>query len=231
MSARWARLTLAATGVAGTALFFLVALTPYLPIYGDPLDGWNLWAPAHQAGARHGVALLFLAYLLYMFFAIYVAIVVKKSDTWTPFLVRVATLAIGVKFTIEMMLIAVLNIPTELGSQYLNDSMSRLGTELSTLSLVPFAIFLVAVGAAALISRALPTWLAWFTLAVGALHTVAMAIALTGPPPLSPILIDVGYVWFTSIPGWPLVTSVTLIVLAILRSREAPMPTTLAQPA
>jgi hypothetical protein len=231
MNARWAQLTLAATGVAGTGAFYLVTLRPYLPIYGDPIDGWALWASAHQADARHGVAILFLAYLLYMIFAIYVATVVKRSDRWTPFLVQVATLAVGVKFTIETMLIGVLNIPTDLGLQALNDSVAQLGTELSVLSLVPFAIFLLAVGAAALIGRAVPIWLAWFTLAVGALHTFATVVGLTGPPPLSPVLMAFAFVWFISIPGWPLVTSVTLVVLAIKRSEPAPAPAAQVQSA
>jgi hypothetical protein len=230
----WARLALAATGVAGTGVFFMVAFTPYLPIYGDSLSGWAPWALAHQADARHGVAVLFLAYLLYMVFAVYVVTVVRRGDRWTPFLVQVASVAIGVKFTIEMMLIAVLNIPTELGSQDLSDSLAWFGTELSVLSLVPFAVFLLAVGTAALISRALPLWLAWLTLTVGALHTLATVLALTGAYLVGPIqwfLYTFGVVWFMSIPLWPLVASVALIVLAIRRSGPAPEAAVQVQPA
>jgi hypothetical protein len=84
---------------------------------------------------------------------------------WTEWLVRVATLAIGVKFAIEMMQIAVLTLPTQIDSRDFIHALAQLGTELSTFSLVPFFVFLLAVGAAALISRAVPVWLAWFTVA------------------------------------------------------------------
>src|SRR5579859_5884956 len=214
-TSRWPHLVWAATGVVGTGVFFLVAFSPNLPMYGDSLNDWGRWAATHQSDARHEVAILFLAYLLYMVFGIYVATLVRRSDTWTPLLVRVATVAIGVKFAIEMMQIAVLNLPTEAASQDLTRSMAQLGTDLSVYSLVPFAVFLLAVGASALISRAVPVWLAWFTLTVGAIHAFAMFLGLTGPPPLGPILVAFGLVWFASIPAWPLVTAVCLLVVGI----------------
>jgi hypothetical protein len=213
----WARLGVAATGAAGTGLFFLLpSSSAYLPIYGDSLSAWSEWAPIHPTDARHGVAMLFLAYLLYMALAVYMANLVRKSDMWTRLLANIATVAIGVKFAIEVVLIAVLNVATEVGEESFNRSMSELGTQLSVLSLAPFAVLLLALGASALISRAVPVWLAWFTLAVGALQALATFLGLTGPPPLSPALLAVATVWFLTIPLWPLVTSVTLIVVVVL---------------
>ena len=235
MSRNWARLALAATGIVGTVVFLVGALTSNLPMYGDSLTEWGPWAATNQSDARHEVATLFLAYLLYMVFGVYVATAVRSSDPWTTFAARAATVAVGVKFTIEMMQIAILNVPTAAGSQDYGRSIGQLGTELSVISLVPFAVFLLAVGASGLISRAVPVWLAWFALAVGALHAFAMLLGLTGPPPLGPALMAFGFVWFLSIPAWPLVTGVTLFIRALGRTKpaSAQVPQTMAggQPA
>lgn len=226
---RWARFVLAATGVVGTGVLLLVVFSPNLPMYGDSLNDWGRWAALHQAEASRDVTVLFLAYLLYMVFGTYVATLVRKSDSWTPWLVRVATVAIGVKFAIEMIQIAVLNLPTQIGSQDFNGSMAQFGAELSVLSLVPFAVFLIAVGASALISRAVPAWTAWFTLTVGAIHVFAIVLGLTGAPPMGPILAAFGFVWFLSIPAWPLVTAIGLLVVATRSFKPAtPQPSTVA---
>jgi hypothetical protein len=227
----WVRLALPATGVAGTVVFFLVAFSPNLPMYGDSLNDWGRWAATHHADARHAVAILLLAYLLFMIFGVYVATLIGRNEPSTRLLVQIATVAIGVKFAIEMVQVAVLNVGTEVAAQDFNRSMAQLGTELSVLSLVPFATFLLAVGGAALISQAVPAWLAWFTLTVGAIHAFAMVLGFTGPPPLGPALMAFGLVWFASIPLWPLVTSVTLIVVAFRRDQTASAPAGAAQPA
>lgn len=222
------RLAFPAVGIAGTTVFLVVAFTSNLPMYGDSVEDWGPWAAAHQSEARDGIALLFLAYLLYMIFGVYVATLVKKADTWTPVLAQIATVAVGVKFSIEIIQIAVLNIPAQAGVQGFGSSMAQLGTELSIFGLVPFALFLLAIGTAALISRAMPAWLAWLTLAVGSVHAFAMVLGLTGPPPLGPALMAFGFVWFLSIPGWPLVTGVALFIGALITTR--PAATLRAQP-
>jgi hypothetical protein len=216
---RWARLAIAATGVVGTGVFLLVVFSPNLPMYGDSLNDWSRWAATHQSDARHDISILFIAYMLYMVFGVYVATLMRTPDASTGLLVRIATVAIGAKFAIEMMQIAVLSLPAEAGSQDFNRSMAQLGTDLSVLSLVPFAVFLLAVGAAALISRVVPVWLAWFTFTVGAIHALAVVLGLTGAPNLGPILVAYGFAWFTSIPAWPLVTAVCLLVLAVRDSK------------
>jgi hypothetical protein len=214
--ARWARLAMPVTGVVGTAVFFLVVFSPNLPMYGDSLSDWGRWAPTHQSAARDAVAILALAYLLYMVFAVYLATLVRRSDPSTATLVQVATVAIAVKYAIEMMQIAVLAVPETGDSKDFGGSMAQLGSVLSGLSLVPFAVFLVAVGVAALMSRAVPAWLAWFTLAVAAIHIFAIALGLTGVS-ASPVLVVFGFVWFASIPAWPLVTSAALLISALRR--------------
>jgi hypothetical protein len=214
--ARRAQLAVQATGLVGTAVFFLVVFSPNLPMYGDSLSDWGRWAPAHQLAACDAVAILLLAYLLYMVFGVYVATLVRRSDPVTAALVQVATVAIAVKFAIEMMQIAVLAVPEAGGSNDFAGSMARLGSVLSGLSLIPFAVFLVAVGVSALINRALPVWLAWFTLVVAGIHAFAMVLGLTGAS-AGPMLAAFGYVWFASIPAWPLVTSVALLFSALRR--------------
>jgi len=87
---------------------------------------------------------------------------------------------------------------------------------LSVLSLVPFALFLVAVGVSALLSRAVPSWLAWFTLSVAAIHVFAIVLGLAGVP-ASPMLLAFGLIWFASIPAWPLATSAALLTAALRR--------------
>jgi hypothetical protein len=200
-------------------------------MYGDSLSDWGRWAPAHYADARHAVAILFLAYLLFMILGVYVATLIRGNDASTRLLAQIATVAIGVKFAIEMMQIAVLNVGTEVASQDFNRSMEQLGTEMSVLSLVPFAVFLLAVGGAALISHAVPAWLAWFTLGVGAIHALAMVLGFTGPPPLGPVLMAFGAAWFASIPLWPLITSVALIVISIRKIQTASARAGAAEPA
>jgi hypothetical protein len=217
----WARVALAATGVVGTVVFFFLGFSSNVPIYGDSLKDWSSWAPTHSADAGYGVGMLFLTYLLYMVFAVYLTTVVRKSDPWTRFLAQLATVAIVAKFGIEIMQIAILNVATQVGSQNFDPSMAQLGQELSMFSLVPFAILLLAVGAAALISRAVPTWMAWFTLTVGVIHAFAMVLGLTGAGSLGPIMMAFGVVWFLSIPLWPLVMGVGLVVVAIRGSRPA----------
>ena len=214
--AHWARLAMPATGVVGTAVFFLVVLSPNLPMYGDSLSDWGRWAPIHQSAARGAVAILLLAYLLYMVFGVYVAELVRRSDPTTATLVQVATVAVAVKFTIEIMQIAILAVPETGGSKDFGDSMAQLGSVLSVLSLVPFALFLVAVGVSALISRAVPAWLAWFTVSVAAIHVFAIVLGLAGVS-ASPMLVAFGFIWFASIPAWPLVTSVALLIAAVRR--------------
>jgi hypothetical protein len=214
--ARWARLAMPATGLVGTAVFFLVVFSPNLPMYGDSLGDWGRWAPTHQSAARDAVAILLLAYLLYMVFGVYVATLVGRGDPGMATLVQVATVAIAVKFAIEMMQIAVLAVPETGDAKDFGGSMAQLGSVLSGLSLVPFAVFLVALGVSALISRAVPVWLAWFTLAVAGIHVFAFVLGLTGVS-ASPMLVAFGYVWFASIPAWPLVTSVALLISALRR--------------
>jgi hypothetical protein len=214
-TSRWARIAIAATGVAATAVFFLGAFTPNLPMYGDSLSDWGRWAAIHHSEARIGVSLVALMYLLYMVFGAYVATLVRGNDLWTHWLVRVATVAIGVKFAVEMMQVLILILPTQIASRDFIPALAQLGSELSVFSLVPFFVFLFAVGAAALISRLMPVWLAWFTLAVGAIHAFAMVLGLTGAPPIGVALMAFGVVWFLSIPAWPLVTAVGLIVVAV----------------
>jgi len=214
--ARWAPLVMPATGLVGTAVFFLVVFSPNLPMYGDSLGDWGRWAPTHQSAARDAAALLLLAYLLYMVFSLYVATLVRRSEPSTATGVQVATVAIAVKFAIEIMQIAVLVVPETGGSKDFGGSMAQLGSVLSVLSLVPFAVFLVAVGVSALISRAVPIWLAWFTLGVAGIHVIAIVLGLAGVS-ASPMLVAFGYVWFASIPAWPLVTSVALLVSALRR--------------
>jgi len=185
------RLAMPATGVVGTAVFFLVVFSPNLPMYGDSLSDWGRWAPIHQSAARDAVAILLLAYLLYMVFSVYVAALVRRSDQATATLVQVATVAIAVKFAIEMMQIAVLAVPATGGSKDFSDSMAQLGSVLSVLSLVPFALFLVAI-----------------------------VLGLAGVS-ASPMLVAFGFIWFASIPAWPLVTSVALLIAALRRQGMA----------
>jgi hypothetical protein len=223
--ARWARLAMPATGVVGTAAFFLVVFSPNLPMYGDSLGDWGRWAPTHQSAARDALAILLLAYLLYMVFGVYVATLVRGNDPRTATLVQVATVAIAVKFAIEMMQIAVLAVPATADPKDFGASMAQLGSVLSGLSLVPFSVLLVTVGVSALISRAVPVWLAWFTLAVAGIHVFALVLGLTGVS-AGPMLVVFGYVWFASIPAWPVVTSVAVLISALRRPGTAPRAAT-----
>jgi hypothetical protein len=155
-----------------------------------------------------------------MVFGVHVATLVRRGDPKTATLVQVAMVAIAVKFAIEMMQIAVLAVPATGDSKDFGGSMAQLGTVLSGLSLVPFAVFLVAVGVSALISRVVPVWLAWFTLAVAGIHVFAIVLGLTVVS-ASPALVVFGFVWFASIPAWPLVTSVAILISALRRPGTA----------
>lgn len=212
---RRARLTMSGTGIVGAAAFFLAAFSPNLPMYGDSLVDYGPWARSHQADAHQEIAILFLAYLLYMLFGVYVATLVGRNDPLSALLGRIALVAVGVRFAIEVMHISVLIVGASNDAADFGASMAVLGAQLSVLSLVPYAILLLAIGMAAKVSGTLPTWLAWFTLAVGVNHGLAMVMGITGPPPLGPGLIAFGFIWFTSIPAWPFVTGVALVVSAI----------------
>ena len=76
---------------------------------------------------------------------------------------------------------------------------------------------------AALDSPAFPRWLAWLTLFVAAIHVTAMGLALVAVPDIpglvpDPSLVAFGYVWFASIPAWPLVTGLALLISAVRQS-------------
>lgn len=225
---RGTRATMAGVGVIGTVVFFVGAFASNLPMYGDSLVEWAAWAaPAHRSDASHEIGILLLSYLLFLLFGVFVAGVVSGDSPWSQFVGRIALVAVAVKFAIEMMQISVLIVPTAQGASGLDDSMAQFGTTLSVISLIPYALFLIAVGVAALNSAAFPRWLAWFTLFVGAIHVTAMLLGVI-PVPDTPALYVFGYVWFTSIPGWPLVAGVALLVSALRRQSRttelAPAP-------
>lgn len=225
---RRTRVTMAGVGIIGTVVFFVGAFSSNLPMYGDSLVDWSSWAaPAHRSDASHEIGILLLSYLLFLLFGVFVASVVSGDSPWSQFVGRIALVAVAVKFAIEMMQISVLIVPTAQGSSGLDDSMAQFGTTLSILSLVPYALFLIAVGVAALSGAAFPRWLAWFTLFVGAIHVTAMLLGVI-PAPDAPALYVFGYIWFTSIPGWPLVTGVALLISAMRRQARttelAPVP-------
>lgn len=217
-----ARVTMAGTAIVGTVVFFVGAFSSNLPMYGDSLVDWSSWAaPAHRSDASHEIGILLLSYLLFLLFGVFVASLVSGESPWSQLFGRIALVAVAVKFAIEMTQISVLIVPTAQGSSGLDESMAQFGTTLSIASLIPYALFLLAVGAAALDGHAFPRWLAWFTLLVGAIHVTAMLLGVI-PAPDTPALYVFGYIWFTSIPGWPLVAGVALLVSAIRRQRRAP---------
>ena len=212
---RGTRATMAGVGIIGTVVFFVGAFSSNLPMYGDSLVDWSSWAaPAHRSDASHEIGILLLSYLLFLLFGVFVASLVSGESPRAQLFGRIALVAVAVKFAIEMMQISVLIVPTAQGSSGLDDSMSQFGTTLSIASLIPYALFLVAVGAAALDGHAFPRWLAWFTLFVGAIHVTAMLLGVI-PAPDTPALYVFGYIWFTSIPGWYLVTGAALLISAI----------------
>ena len=218
---RRTRATMAGVGIIGTVVFFLGAFSSNLPMYGDSLIDWSSWAaPAHRSDASHEIGILLLSYLLFLLFGVFVASLVSGESPSSQLFGRIALVAVAVKFAIEMTQISVLIVPTAQGSSGLDDSMAQFGTTLSILSLVPYALFLIACGLAALASQAFPRWLAWFTLFVGAMHISAMILALVGLSD-TPAMYVFGYIWFTSIPGWPLVAGVALLVSTIRRQRRA----------
>ena len=215
-----ARVTMAGIGIVGTAVFLVAAFTSNLPMYGDSLVEYGAWAPSHRSDASHEIGLLALSYLLYLLFGVFVASLVRGDSAWSQLLARIALIAVGVKFAVEMMQISVLIVPTTERTAGFDGSMAQFGTALSVLSLIPYAMFLISVGVAALHSPAFPRWLAWFTLFVGAMHVSAMLMGLVSAPDIPGLVPDTslvifGYIWFTSIPGWPLVTGVALLISAI----------------
>lgn len=210
-------MTMAGIGIMGTVVFFLGALASNLPMYGDALVSWAAWAaPDHRSEASHEIGILLLSYLLFLLFGVFVASVVSGDSPWSQLMGRIALVAVAIKFAIEMMQISVLIVPTAQGASGLDDSMAQFGTTLSVLSLIPYALFLVAAGLAALNSAAFPRWLASFTLFVGAMHITAMLFGLISVPD-TPALHVFGYIWFASIPGWYVVTGVALLISAIRR--------------
>ena len=214
--ARWSEAAMSATGIVGTAVFLVLTFNPNLPMYGDSLGDYARWAPAHQADAHHLLGLLLPAVLLYMVFGLYVATLVGSRDAWTGLMVRVAIVAIGVRVALELIWISILAVPASEPAQDYLGSMADLGAGPSVASLVPHAVFLGAVGIAALVSRAIPVWLGWLTLAVAAIHASALVVGVVVIPlgPIGPVF---GLVWFLSITGWPLVTGVALFLIALLR--------------
>ena len=228
---RRAQVTMAGTGIAGTVVFFLVAFAPMLPMYGDSLVEYGSWAPAHRSDAVHEVGLLLLSYLLYLLFGVFVASMVRGDSPWSQLVGRIALTAVGVKFAIEMMQIAVLIVPTGQDPAGFVGAMAQFGTTLSGLSLVPYALFLTAVGVAALRSPACPRWLAWFTLLVGAVHITGMLLGLVSVSDIPGLVPDTsvvifGYIWFASIPGWYLVTGAALLISATrIQSRTMQLAT------
>jgi hypothetical protein len=220
---RWGRLAMSATGVVGSVTFFVVAFSPNLPMYGDSLTSWGSWAESHELDARRLAGLLLLTFALYLVFGIYVVTLVMGTNPWSALLVRVAIVAIGVRFAIEVMQVSVLSVPATADPRDFGGSMADLGAALSVMSLVPHAIFLGATGTAAVVSRAVPAWMGWFTLAAAAIQAVALLAGVAGIP-LSPIGAVFGPVWFGSIPGWPLVTGVALLLSAIRRLDTRAIP-------
>ena len=217
---------MAGIGIIGTVVFFVGAFSSNLPMYGDSLVEWAAWAaPAHRSDASHEIGILLLSYLLFLLFGVFVASVVSGDSPWSQLVGRIALVAVAVKFAIEMMQVSVLIVPTAQGASGLDDSMAQFGTTLSVISLIPYALFLIAVGAAALNSAPFPRWLAWFTLFVGAMHISAMILALVGVSD-TPAMYVFGYIWFASIPGWYLVTGAALLISAIrIRSRTMQLAT------
>ena len=205
---RWGRLLMSATGIVGTATFLAVNFTK-LPLYGDDLQPFARWAGAHQSDARHLVGLFLLTVLLYAIFAVYVASSVGNRGPWSALMARIALMAVAARVAIEVVQLTFL---TAAGSAQLDlsGSLGVIGSQLAIASLVPHMVFLGAIGAAVLADRALPRWLGWLALATCVVQAWAFLILFAGFP-AGPL----GLVWYVSLPAWPLVTGVTLFVLAM----------------
>lgn len=220
------RLTLSATGVAGTALFLVVMFLPNLPMYGDSMVEYGRWAQTHNAAARFEVGLLTLTYVIYLVFGIYFAALVRGGDALSTLLAQVALVAVGSRFAIEVIQVSVLLVPATGTTQDFGGAVAQLGSVLSGASLMPHTVFLLAARAAALSSRSIPAWLGWYTVAIGAIHVLAMLFGFSGINP-GPAAAAFGFLWFASIPAWPLVAGVALMVPALRRPGMslAPAPT------
>ena len=230
---RWGRLAMAATGIAGSGTFLAVNFSN-LPLYGDSLQAFARWAPSHHAEADHSIGLLLLTYLLYLVFAVYIATVAGRRGGWSALMARIAVTAVAARFAVE---ITQLTFLTTASSSLLSasgtarvdfgETLDAFASQLAVTSLIPHMVFLGAVGAAMLASRAVPAWLAWLTLAGAAIHAWAFLAVTTGVP-VGPL----GLVWYASIIGWPLVTSVTLCLLTAAGRdvRMRPVATAIADP-
>ena len=210
---RWGRLLMSATGIVGTATFLAINFTN-VPLYGDALEPFARWAGTHQSDARHLVGLLLLTVLLYAVFAVYVASSVGDHGPWSALMVRLAVMAVAARIAIEVVQLTFL---TAAGSSQidLSGSLGVIGSQLAIASLVPHMVFLGAIGVAMLAGRELPRWLGWLAVAACVVQAWALLVLFAGAPagPLS-------LVWYVSIPAWPLVTGVTLFVLAIRTRRR-----------
>lgn len=216
---------MAATGIVGTGTFLAVNFSK-LPLYGDSLDSFARWAPSHRVEAGHAIGLLFLTYLLYMVFAVYVANLVAGGAGWALLMARVALTAVGTRFAIEITQLTFLSAaasnllsPGNSSPVSFAGALGIFASQLAVTSLVPYMVFLGAVGVAMLASHVVPVWLAWTTLAVAAIHAWAF-LAVTVGVPVGPL----GFVWYASIFGWPLIASVTLCVFTITRRETAALP-------
>lgn len=210
---RWGRLTMSATGVAGTALFLLLGFGTNLPMYGDSMVDYGRWASAHQPAARDELGLFLLTYVLYLVFGIYLAAVAEGRGPWSELLTRIALVAVGVRFAMESLQITILSVPASTNGSEFDASLAQLGSLLSAFSLFPNVMFLAAIGASGLASGAIPRWLAWFTAGVAAVQLTFMLLGLVDPR-ANAVLITFAALWFLSIPGWPLVAGVAQFVSA-----------------
>ena len=201
---------MSATGVVGTATFLAVNLTN-LPLYGDDLEPFARWAGAHQSDARHLVGLLLLTVLLYAVFAVYVASSVGNRGPWSALMVGIALMAVAARVAIEVVQLTFLTAAASVQVD-LTGPVGAIGSQLAIASLIPHMVFLGAIGAAVIVGRLLPAWLGWLALAACVVQVWAFLILFAGVP-AGPL----GIVWYASIPAWPLVTGMTLFVLAIRR--------------
>lgn len=213
---RRARVTMAGTGIVGSVVFFLVAFFTNLPMYGDSLVKYGSWAPGHRSEASHEIGLLLLSYLLYLLFGVFVATVVRGLDPWSELMSRIALVTIGVKFAVEVVQVCVRLVPAAAAPSTsppvpitdFGESMAQFGSVVSIAGLIPNAVFWAAIGVGALVSLAVPRWLGWFTLSLGALQLVSLVLGFVVARD-DPLLFAVPFVGFLGIPGWPLATGIT----------------------
>ena len=157
---------------------------------------------------------------MYLLFGIYVASLVRGRGPGSELLAQIALLAVGARFAIELVQISILLVPIGANAPDFGGSMAQLGSVVSGSSLFPNAIFLFAIGAAGLGVRAMPRWLAWFTVGIAAVQLTYRSLGLLGVT-ANPILIAFAGIWYLSIPGWPLVAGVALLVSAIKKPSVA----------